>query len=187
MKILKEAKEDLPISFLTNFVSKSWDQVGELKEEIKAINKSFKGTAKVEKVLQDLVDSYLICIGQVELYLEKQDYLEYPETKVEESLTEDLDKEQTIIIDNGESTEEIADEMKDIDFAGDIDIKPILIDDDEIAIDAVKMSQNDENIEIELVPEEQAEATESFDYFCDFDEPDLSEKPLTDADLYGNK
>ena len=34
MKILKEAKEKLPVSFLTDFVSRSWDDVGYLKETI---------------------------------------------------------------------------------------------------------------------------------------------------------
>ena len=37
MKILKENKEKLPISFLTDFISKSWEEVGYLKADIEAI------------------------------------------------------------------------------------------------------------------------------------------------------
>ena len=34
MKILNEAKENLPISFLTDFISKGWEEVGYLKADI---------------------------------------------------------------------------------------------------------------------------------------------------------
>ena len=46
MAELKEAKEKLPISFLTDFVSRGWDDVGYLKETIKSISESFSGTKK---------------------------------------------------------------------------------------------------------------------------------------------
>ena len=37
MKILKESKENLPIAFLTDFISKGWEEVGYLKADIEAI------------------------------------------------------------------------------------------------------------------------------------------------------
>jgi len=68
-------KEDLPMDFVTSFVSKSWDEVGVLKASIEAISKDFNNTEKVVSVLQDLADAYLVCIGQLELFLHKNDYL----------------------------------------------------------------------------------------------------------------
>lgn len=89
MKILKESKkEKLPVSFLTNFISKGWERVGDFKEEITAVEQSFSSTQAVTKVLQDLVDAYLVAIGQMEGLLEEKKYIEVPEGAVglEESL-----------------------------------------------------------------------------------------------------
>ena len=80
MKIINESKkEKLPIDFITQFVSKGWDEVGMLKASKDAIKATFKETTKVEGIIQDLIDSYLVCIGQMELYLDKKDYLDIPE------------------------------------------------------------------------------------------------------------
>ena len=78
---LKESKEQLPISFLTDFVSRGWDQVGQLKETINSIKETFSGTKKVEEILQPLVDAYLVCIGQLELHMQNKDYIEMPDLK----------------------------------------------------------------------------------------------------------
>lgn len=43
------AKEKLPVSFLTDFISRGWDDVGYLKETIKSIGENFSGTKKVEE------------------------------------------------------------------------------------------------------------------------------------------
>ena len=85
---LTESKEKLPISFLTDFVSRGWDDVGYLKETIKSISESFSGTKKVEELLQALVDAYLVCIGQLEAHLQAKDYLD---TDLDNKLTEDVD------------------------------------------------------------------------------------------------
>jgi hypothetical protein len=42
MKILKESKETLPIAFLTDFISKGWEEVGYLKADIEAIKDKTK-------------------------------------------------------------------------------------------------------------------------------------------------
>ena len=76
MQILKEAKkEELPISFLTDFISRGWDQIGQLKETLAAIKGEFTGTKKVEEILQPLLDAYLVCVGQLELHLQNKDYI----------------------------------------------------------------------------------------------------------------
>ena len=68
MKIINESKkEKLPIDFITQFVSKGWDEVGMLKASKDAIKTTFKETAKVESIIQDLVDSYLVWIGQMKI------------------------------------------------------------------------------------------------------------------------
>lgn len=93
MKILKEAKENLPVTFLTAFVSDGWEKVGILKEQIEAIKREFKGTKKVEGLLQDLIDAYLVCIGQMEQHLSAKDYLDL-ETDVKEALKENINEEE---------------------------------------------------------------------------------------------
>ena len=95
---LKESKEQLPISFLTDFVSRGWDQVGQLKETIASIKDTFSGTKKVEEILQPLVDAYLVCIGQLELHMQNKDYIEMPEaatadqSKLKESVADETAK-----------------------------------------------------------------------------------------------
>lgn len=87
-------KEQLPIDFITSFVSKGWEEVGNLQASIAGINQTFSGTQKVSKYLQDLVDAYLIALGLMEAYLDKKDYLDMPDTEeLQEHLTEDLEVE----------------------------------------------------------------------------------------------
>lgn len=93
MKIMKESKQEkLPIDFITQFISKGWDEIGTLKASIDGIKQTFSGTKDVEKILQELVDAYLIAIGQLELHLDKKNYVELPEQdEIKEALKEDVD------------------------------------------------------------------------------------------------
>ena len=77
MKILKESKENLPIAFLTDFISKGWEEVGYLKADIEAIREAYKGIKPIEGLIQDLIDAYLVCIGQLEAHLQDKNYLDY--------------------------------------------------------------------------------------------------------------
>jgi hypothetical protein len=77
--VLNEAKEKLPVSFLTDFISKGWEEVGYLKADIEAIKEAYSGTGKIEELIQGLIDAYLVCIGQMELHLNDKNYLDYPE------------------------------------------------------------------------------------------------------------
>ena len=159
MKIINESKkEKRPIDFITQFVSKGWDEVGMLKASKDAIKTTFKETAKVESVIQDLIDSYLVCIGQMELYLDKKDYLDIPETsELNEAANtdEDLKLQEDLELKN----------------SGDFD---------------VEVKQEDNKVKIEIEPKEEEQETEeeeeetedkevtkpdAFEYFMDFAEP----------------
>ena len=155
MKIINESKkEKLPIDCITQFVSKGWDEVGMLKASKDAIKATFKETTKVEGIIQDLIDSYLVCIGQMELYLDKKDYLDIPEaSELNEAANtdEDLKLQEDLELKN----------------SGDFDVE-------------VKQEDNKVKIEIETKEEEeQEEETEdkevtkpdAFEYFMDFAEP----------------
>lgn len=159
MKIINESKkEKLPIDFITQFVSKGWDEVGMLKASKDAIKTTFKETAKVESIIQDLIDSYLVCIGQMELYLDKKDYLDIPEaSELNETANtdEDLKLQEDLELKN----------------SGDFD---------------VEVKQEDNKVKIEIEPKEEEQETEeeeaetedkevakpdAFEYFMDFAEP----------------
>lgn len=110
MKLLKEEQirqEELPITFITSFVSRGWEEVGMLKEQIKALKEEFggKGIEKIEEIFQGLIDAYLINIGQLELFLHENDYVEVPEIE-EEKVEEPVEEEET------EEEVEIKDEVE---------------------------------------------------------------------------
>lgn len=159
MKIINESKkEKLPIDFITQFVSKGWDEVGMLKASKDAIKTTFKETTKVEGIIQDLIDSYLVCIGQMELYLGKKDYLDIPEaSKLNETANEAANADEDLKL-----QEDL--ELKN---SGDFNVE-------------VKQEDNKVKIEIEPKTEEEPETEEAteeaakpdaFEYFMDFTEP----------------
>lgn len=158
MKVLKESKEKLPVSFLTDFISKGWEEVGYLKADIEAIKENFTGTKQVEDLIQSLVDAYLVCIGQLEAHIHDKKYMEYPEESgLGESLNEDLEitvKEDSVEI-----------KSEDVLAVKEEDNKIVILPDEEV----------DSEIE---------EDKEEFEYFVDFDEPDMSQPRITDKDLY---
>ena len=165
MKLIKEAKENLPISFLTDFISKGWEEVGYLKADIEAIKEVYKGTKPIEELIQNLIDAYLVCIGQLEAHISDKKYIDYPEASGL-GLNEDLElkvSDNTVEIKSDEHTELVVDTAKDV----------VVVSEEEI---------DDEDSEEEVVID--TKAVEPFEYFVDFDEPDLSEPRLTDKDLY---
>lgn len=177
MKILKENKEKLPISFLTDFISKSWEEVGYLKADIEAIKQNFKGTKDIEELIQNLIDAYLVCIGQLEAHISDKNYMEYPEESGLTKLEEDFELK---VSNEGELVEIEADNLAAYEVKEE-ENKIVLLADDNTNLEDEK--------EIEEKPEEIEEKTpakdfEAFEYFVDFDEPDISEPRLTDKDLY---
>lgn len=160
MKILKEQQtrqDELPITFITSFVSRGWEEVGMLKEQIKALKTEFKNVDKIEEILQGLIDAYLINIGQLELFLQENDYVEVPE--VEETETEESE----------ESEEEVEAEEEP-------EVKVIKVEVPE------EEEKDEENETGRVVMQPAPKDFEAFEYFVDFDEP--YGDPLTDDDIY---
>ena len=172
MKVLKEAKETLPVSFLTDFISQGWERVGVLQASIEALKETYKGVGPVCDLIQDLVDAYLVCIGQLETHIDDKKYIEYPEdsglgNKLTEAVDIHIEDDEVTISDNsGEEVAIIPVEAEDE--------KEPEFDDDEIEEKEVPV----------VVDEPKADSDSVVDFFVDFDEPDLSEPRLTDKDLY---
>ena len=196
---LNESKEKLPISFLTDFVSRGWDDVGYLKETIKSISESFSGTKKVEELLQALVDAYLVCIGQLEAHLQAKDYLD---TDLDNKLTEDVDihidgDEVSITNDNGEKVatvpvESIAEEKPAECESSECDVPPAEVEipavveptEEPIAADNGEFNTPFEFDTPEADGVRKFEKPEVADFFVDFDDP--VGEPITEKDLYGD-
>ena len=161
MKILKENKinqEELPITFITSFVSRGWEEVGMLKEQIKALKTEFKNIDKIEEILQGLIDAYLINIGQLELFLHENDYVEVPNVDETEEIESKKEEEEEI------SEEEVIEDKK--------------VEDEVEAVADDEIEETDSPIVMQQAPKD----FEAFEYFVDFDEP--SGDALTDDDLY---
>ena len=196
---LNESKEKLPISFLTDFVSRGWDDVGYLKETIKSISESFSGTKKVEDLLQALVDAYLVCIGQLEAHLQAKDYLD---TDIDNKLTEDVDihidgNEVSITDDNGEKVatvpvESAAEETPDECEGPECDVPPAEVEIPTVvepAEEPIAADNGEFNTPFEFdAPEADGvrkfEKPEVADFFVDFDDP--VGEPVTEKELYGD-
>ena len=196
---LTEPKEKLPISFLTDFVSRGWDDVGYLKETIKSISDSFRGTKKVEELLQALVDAYLVCIGQLEAHLQAKDYLDID---IDNKLTEDVDihidgDEVSITDDNGEKVatvpvESAAEETSAECEGPECEIPPAEVEmptvveptEEPIAADDGEFNTPFEFDAPEAEDVRKFEKPEVADFFVDFDEPVGT--PITEKELYGD-
>ena len=172
MKILKEetiTKEALPISFITDMVSKGWDEVGYLKEATAAIRETYKDTSKVEDLMQDLMDAYLVFIGQLELYLNNEEDIDTNISKVkEEQKTEEtpIEKVAEVAENNAEEPVEDQSDIAELPEAT-LEVEPLQIPAEKVPVTAV-----DED---------------DFDFFMDFDEPDLSQPPVSDSELYNDE
>ena len=167
MKIINESKkEKLPIDFITQFVSKGWDEVGMLKASKDAIKTTFKETAKVESIIQDLIDSYLVCIGQMELYLDKKDYLAIPEASELNEATntdEDLKLQEDLELKNSGDFDV---EVKQEDNKVKIEIEPKEEEPEKEAEEEEEEQETEEETEDKEVAKQDA-----FEYFLDFAEP----------------
>jgi hypothetical protein len=163
MKILQEAKkEDMPITFLTDLVRESWESISHLQGDIEAIDQYFKNTGDLKDILQDLVDAYLICVGRLEGHLQSEGIA--PENKdglknqVKQAV---LEEDIQIIINETPKEPEI------------IMPRPIV---------PVEVEEAPECSEAEPLPCDSC--SEPFEFFTDFDEPDMTEPVVTDDDVY---
>ena len=89
-------KENMPASLLTEFISKGWTEIGDLKNTIQSIGTDFKNGNEIKNILQDLSDAYMICVGRLEKYLDDADYIE--QTPVEAASEVQNDDEEPVKI-----------------------------------------------------------------------------------------
>lgn len=179
MRILKEdtniTKEELPVSFLTDMISKGWEEVGYLREASNAIQETYRDTAQVEELMQGLMDAYLVFIGQIEAYLNKEESIT-PAAAADDEISIEVKAEDQPEI---EKLPEVEVDMKPL--------KPIVSEVSTEVTDGHIASSGDFNefaiSDAEL--EKRRAPVEPFEFFVDFDEPDLSEPSLSDDDLYG--
>lgn len=187
MKILKESKTQLPITYLTNFVSRGWEEVGMLKEEVEAIKKEFKDIKKIEECVGNLIDTYLICIGTIEGILNDKKYVEFPE-EVKEALTEEINPDLTAIdiikdkldiksedneitfAEKGQIEEEDADKLVVEVSDEELEIIETEINEDEIEDESEEEIEAFEDEKIEEKPAKKADDFEPFEYFVDFED-----------------
>jgi len=200
--ILTESKEKLPLSFLADFISKCWDEAGYLKETAKVVKQDFRETAEIEEIIQNLTDAYLVCIGQMEAYMQDKKYIEYPEASKKDALEEAIE----IKIDN-DKVEVAADE--EVSMVADVDSNKVILSEpcdsdtceveaSEAGAEAVVSEIEAEAPEAEVELEDTEEVTEEpiynnnekveqevADFFVDFDDPIGA--PITDKELYGDE
>ena len=171
MRILKEEteiQESLPVSFVTDMMSKGWDEVGYLREASAAIKETYKDTAKIEELMQDLMDAYLVFIGQLELYLHNEEDIVAPteEPVIDKSKAKEAkeaeDEKPVEVVTQSEAPKP---ELPEADF----DIEPI---------------KDPESFEKPATMSTPATEADPFEFFVDFEEPDMSQPALTDAELY---
>ena len=163
MRILKEEtlnKESLPVSFITDMMSKGWDEVGYLREASMAINETYMDTAKIEGLMQDLMDAYLVFIGQLELYLHEKENIVAPTDE-----TEDKSIEDSITNTPSIDTTKVQDTV-------------------EVKLDTSDLPEAELEIEPLEANDTASVADEPFEFFVDFEEPDMSTPALQDSDIY---
>lgn len=180
MKIQEVKKEKLPLEFITATVGKLWDEVGILQAQMKAIKETYSGTAEVDAILQDLLDAYLICTGRLQNQINDKKYLDLPDDK-DLALTEAVDLEKDEEEDEGELIPKGLDKEKPNLENVDIDVKQ---EDDSIKIEITPSDKDENDDEFdeedfgETKPAEKAEAGsgEPFEYFVEFDEPEITDE-----------
>ena len=200
MKILKETtntvKEALPISFLTDTVSKGWDEVGYLKDACESIREAYTDTAKVVEYMQDLMDAYLVFIGRIENHLKDIADLAIKDESEDEEKEVEVPKKEDDEDDKNEDDEDEDDEKSNDKSAGDaadnaksdgkndeynfIDEPAAFFDDEEDELPVAKVKSNQMAVT-------QPVTSDPFEFFVDFDEPDMSVPRISEEELYGTE
>lgn len=158
MNITEAKKENLPIDFITSFVSHGWEEIGNIKAQIEGINTSFKGTAKVETVLQELVDAYLICVGQLELYMNEKNYVDVP------VLNEEVASK--LILLEPEELKDVPEIINEVEDAVIVETPTVTI-----TIEPVEAEElNSSNTTTDVTIQNSAEDLEPFEFFTSFDD-----------------
>lgn len=171
MKIVNEPKkENLLSEFINNFISKSWEEVSNLKTNIFGLKQGFTSTENVESILNELIDAYYIAIGQLQ-------NLDSSAAKNNgNNLENTINK---LIIDEKEAVEGYADaieELKDTENFVNIEkvLKHISDEEEEHISELSEIIDDEKNIDdIELFDEE--DKTEDNFFNADFEEPEIEE------------
>lgn len=211
MKI-QESKEKLPVTFITDFIKTGWDIIGNLKADKDAIKANYAKTSDIAEILQDIIDAYTVAVSRMTGIAQNKDYLDYEIEDLKEqvekakakALSEGYQKEDVNInIDKVEVELEpeakIADD-EDFDFGKDddwlidftedtptvsIDVKPEeceVIEPEPTLIQ--KVIQNRRNAaEGERVSAPKNQPITDDDLICDFDDVDISDRPMTDEEV----
>jgi hypothetical protein len=118
--------------------------------------------------MQDLMDAYLVFIGQLELYLHNEEDIIAPTEEPKEEKPEAKES-------NKKEDEEDIEEVK-------------------ASVEPPKPELPEADFEIEPLAEPApsnmvaapAEVSDPFEFFVDFDEPDMSTPSITEDELYGD-
>lgn len=152
MKITKlnEGKERLPISYITTFISKGWDEIGTFKEEIEAVKNEYSEAHEVTECIESLIDTYLVCLGRMEALLEDKEYIEIPSQS-------EVDQEQDNKLELLDTEAEITERETEDKETTDAMVEPTAV-------------TEEEPIFIERSPKfNTKKAPEAFEFYCDFD------------------
>lgn len=167
-------QDDFPTTLLTSLVSEGWDRIGILKEQISNIKEdpAFKDYQCLTDIIQDLVDAYLVCVGQMECLLHNSDAIS---DKNDVGVVA-IDNVAAVTEPNVSGTQIVANPNLNVpeekEVTGEIEDNKFVPD--EPVEEPVKISVKETPKTVEVDSE----------YFVDFDEPDDSEKSYTDEDIY---
>jgi len=179
MKILKEAKDQLPSSFVTDKISKLWEEIGYIKEEQKAIKQTFSGTDKVIEILRELEDSYLIAVSRLQAFASNKNMVVLPEADGKATIKEGLEEEAPA----ADILQDFAAKLDQDDAIDTPATKPTVAAVSETDLDAEtdRLMADGTEPSVSAAPAQENSNKDNFEYFCDFDDPEPDEE--ADADL----
>lgn len=180
MKI-NENKDNLPITYLTTLVSRGWEEVGMLREEIEAVKKEFKNTSAIEECVNNLIDAYLICIGTVEGILDNKKYVKFPEeaSALKEAVEEIKPEMEAIDVIKNQVELQVEDDEVSLINKGAEDADKLVLDVSDEEREILE-SEFEDNEDFEYIADDEVEKNnkssdnkekefEPFEYFCDFE------------------
>lgn len=177
-------QEQAQLLTLTSIIADSWSRVTDLKSLIASLttetpevdNNTFN-RAKVVDAFQDLVDAYLVCIGQLESALDKADFItdEAEESDSKEDDEEDSVKEEDA---TNDEAEEATEDNSDDALATIADELDVCVTDDAVIIakkdeiddeDAPKIEISRQHEDSKGEDEADEEPAGPWSYWVDFD------------------
>ena len=166
-------KTELPADIVTGQVSDMWAQIGNLKAMNKSLSHDFLKSGRVVAILQDLLDAYLVAVGQLELHLHDNNFLGDSEND-----SEDIADAARLTVEKGEEGQEESakeESPEDEKFPdAKFEVKPEIKGEPEVS------GWRFDKISTENKPTVKVEPSNEFD----FDFPAPSSEKLTDKDLY---